>query len=76
VLKHSDLIATVPERFADRILKPFGLVKHDLPIEVDQSAIHQFWHGRLHRDPGHQWLRQLTHALFGDGKMPAEENPS
>ncbi len=67
VLKNSDLIATVPERFADRILKPYVLVKRDLPIAVDQSAIHQFWHGRLHRDVGHQWLRQQISGLFGDG---------
>ena len=76
VLKHSDLIATVPERFADRILKPFDLVKHDLPIEVDQSAIYQFWHGRLHRDPGHQWLRRFTCSLFADARLSSEESPA
>ncbi len=67
VLKNSDLIATVPERFADRVTRPYGLVKRDLPIAVDESAIHQFWHGRLHRDPGHVWLRQQISRLFGDG---------
>ena len=73
VLSHSDLIATVPERFADRTLVPFGLVKRELPMSVDESAIHQFWHGRLHRDPGHQWLRQCTRQLFGDGMIPHDE---
>jgi DNA-binding transcriptional LysR family regulator len=75
VLSHSDLIATVPERFADRTLRPFALVKRALPIAVDGSAIHQFWHSRLHRDPGHQWLRQFTSALFGDTKVPQVESP-
>ena len=75
VLSHSDLIATVPERFADRTLRPFDLTKRNLPIDVAESAIHQFWHGRLHRDPGHQWLRQFTWQLFGDGKTPNEEQP-
>lgn len=75
VLKHSNLIATVPERFADRILKPFDLVKRELPIAVDPSAIHQFWHGRLHRDPGHQWLRQYLSKRFGDGQTPHDERP-
>ena len=75
VLKHSNLIATVPERFADRILKPFDLVKRELPVEVNQSAIHQFWHGRLHRDPGHQWLRQTISKRFGDGRTPHHERP-
>ncbi len=73
VLSHSDLIATVPERFADRILGPFELVKRDLPIKVDPSAIHQFWHSRLHRDPGHQWFRQHIGHLFTDGKVLPDE---
>lgn len=73
VLRHSNLIATVPERFADRIVKPFDLVKRELPIEVEDSAIHQCWHGRLHRDPGHVWMRQYISQLFGDGKTPHDE---
>jgi DNA-binding transcriptional LysR family regulator len=75
VLSHSDLVATVPERFADRTLVPFELVKRDLPIAVDESAIHQFWHSRLHRDPGHQWLRSFISQLFGDGKSLNQESP-
>ncbi|MEI7786293.1 MAG: LysR family transcriptional regulator [Betaproteobacteria bacterium] len=73
VLQHSDLLATVPERFADRIVQPFSLVKRELPMAVDESAIHQFWHGRLHRDPGHQWLRQLVNRLFGDAQSAQGE---
>ena len=75
VLSHSDLMATVPERFADRTLEPFGLIKRDLPISVADSAIHQFWHSRLHRDPGHQWVRRFTCTLFGDIKVSNEEMP-
>ena len=75
VLSHSDLMATVPERFADRVTGPFGLVKRDLPLAVGDSAIHQFWHGRSHRDPGHQWLRRGIYALFGDAATPHEEEP-
>lgn len=67
VLSHSDLIATVPERFAQRVTEPFGLITRPLPLAVDGSAIHQFWHARLHKDPGHQWLRGQVSQLFGDG---------
>jgi DNA-binding transcriptional LysR family regulator len=73
VLKHADLIATVPERFADRILSPYGLVKRNLPIAVAPSSIHQFWHARLHRDPGHRWLRQRIADLFSDGSASRRE---
>ncbi len=67
VLGHSDLIATVPERFAQRVTHPFGLTTRPLPLGLDDSAIHQFWHARLHQDPGHQWLRQQVNQHFGDG---------
>jgi DNA-binding transcriptional LysR family regulator len=76
VLGHSDLVATVPERFAQRVTAPFGLTMRPLPIEVEGSAIHQFWHGRLHRDPGHQWLRLQMASLFGDHQQPAAEAPA
>jgi hypothetical protein len=37
-------------------------------------VIHQFWHARLHKDPGHQWLRELVAQCFGDGgKANAEQ---
>ena len=67
VLGHSDLIATVPERFAQRVTGPFALTTRALPLAVNGSAIHQFWHARLHKDPGHQWLRELVAQCFGDG---------
>jgi DNA-binding transcriptional LysR family regulator len=67
VLSHSDLIATVPERFAQRVTRPFALTARALPLAVDGSGIHQFWHARLHKDPGHQWLRMLVAQYFGDG---------
>jgi DNA-binding transcriptional LysR family regulator len=73
VLQHSPLMAIVPERFAQRIVKPFDLVTRDLPFKIPDSAIQQCWHGRLHRDPGHQWLRQLMRQLFGDQATAGEE---
>jgi DNA-binding transcriptional LysR family regulator len=73
VLGHSDLIATVPERFAQRVITPFALTTRALPLAVDSSAIHQFWHARLHKDPGHQWLRGQVRQLFGDGARDSAE---
>jgi len=73
VLSHSDLIATVPERFAQRVISAFGLTTRPLPLEVESSAIHQFWHARLHKDPGHQWLRSQIAQLFSDNATPQAE---
>ncbi len=66
VLGHSDLIATVPERFAQRVKRPFALTIRDLPLAVDGSVIHQFWHARFHKDPAHKWLRGLVAQYLVD----------
>ncbi len=76
VLGHFDLIATVPERFAQRVTGPFALTTRPLPLRVDGSVIHQFWHARLHKDPGHQWLRELLAQCFGDGSKAGAEQPN
>ncbi len=65
VLASTDLIATVPERYARRAAQPFGLTTRPLPVTLPESAIHQFWHARLQRDPGCQWLRALVASTFG-----------
>lgn len=71
VLGSTDLVATVPERFAERACAPFGLVARPLTLKLPGSTIAQLWHAHLHRDPGHQWLRGLVARRFGtagDGK--------
>ena len=65
VLASTNLIATVPERYAERASAPFALTTRPLPVALPQTAIHQFWHARLHRDPGCQWLRSLVATTFG-----------
>lgn len=65
VLASTDLLATVPERFAQRAAAPLGLAIRPLPLEAPATAIHQFWHARLHREAGTQWLRQRITAWFG-----------
>lgn len=72
VLAATDLVATVPERFAQRVAETGGLVSRALPVAVDNSAIHQFWHTRVQRDPGHRWLRGVVHQLFGSAQASAE----
>lgn len=71
ILQSTDLIATVPERLAERIAKPFGLsyVKH--PVKLPEIAINLFWHAKLHKDPANQWLRSLIFEMYA-GKPPKE----
>lgn len=65
VLASDDLVATVPERFAERACLPFGLVARPIALKLPISTICQLWHAHQHRDPGHQWLRSFIQRLFG-----------
>lgn len=65
ILQGSDLIATVPERLADRLLTPFGLVKLPHPAKLPEVAINVFWHAKYHRAPANRWLRGVVFDLFG-----------
>lgn len=71
LLQGSDLIATVPERLADALLAPFGLVKLAHPATLPEIAINVFWHAKYHRAPANRWLRELLFASFGDGPAVA-----
>ena len=77
VLLHTDLVATVPERFAERICATLALERRPLPVRLPDSVIHQVWHGRAHRDPAHCWLRQVLHDGFasGTGQASARGTP-
>ena len=66
VLASTDLVATVPARFAQRVCATLPLAARPLPTRLPPSAIHQVWHARAHRDPAHQWLRALIAREFGD----------
>jgi len=66
ILRGSDLIATVPERLADRLLEPFGLVRLPHPAKLPDVAINVFWHAKYHRAPANRWLRGVVFELFGD----------
>jgi DNA-binding transcriptional LysR family regulator len=65
VLARGDLLATVPERFAERVCGPFPLCARPLDLNLPESQIAQHWHHHLHRDPGHQWFRARVADLFG-----------
>lgn len=66
LLETSDLVATLPERMAQRIVKPFGLQYVPHPVKLPDAAIDLFWHARMQRDAGHQWLRRQIVELFAD----------
>lgn len=66
ILQASDLVATVPERLAERMTQPFGLTYVTHPAKLPEIAINVFWHAKFHRAPDNQWLRNLVFDTFVD----------
>jgi DNA-binding transcriptional LysR family regulator len=66
ILAATDLVATVPERLAERLAGPFGLASAPVPARLPQAPIRMFWHHRVHDDDGHRWLRQWIATRFAD----------
>jgi DNA-binding transcriptional LysR family regulator len=72
ILSTSNLIATVPERYAMECAVPFGLkyVKH--PVDLPEVGINVFWHAKFHKDPASQWMRGVIFDTFADGAKTAD----
>ncbi|WP_047230219.1 MULTISPECIES: HTH-type transcriptional activator NahR [Pseudomonas] len=66
ILQRTELIATVPIRFADCCVEPFGLSVLPHPVALPEIAINMFWHAKYHQDLANIWLRQLMFDLFSD----------
>ena len=66
LLQHSDMVATVPERLAQALVGPFGLVYVKHPAPLPEIAINMFWHAKYHKDPASEWLRGLVFRIHAD----------
>lgn len=66
ILATTDMIATVPERFAMECTTPFGLKYVAHPLSMPEIGINVFWNAKYHKEPGNQWLRSLLFDAFAD----------
>ena len=64
VVATSNLIATVPLRMAEVLVRAHALRWLPLPLDIKPYEVRQHWHRRNQHDPGHQWLRQSIARLF------------
>jgi len=64
ILQIDDLIAVVPERVLRGRLA--GLRTFAPPLPIPGFSVIAQWHPRLHKDPAHQWLRELLAATARD----------
>lgn len=64
ILQATDMVTTVPERFAERMVEAFGLTYVTHPAALPEVAINVFWHAKFHKAPANQWLRSVVFDLF------------
>lgn len=63
ILLRTDLIATLPRQTGET-LAATGLSLFPSPFPIEGFTVKQYWHARLHHDPGHRWLRSVCETLF------------
>lgn len=64
LLANTDLIATVPERIAQMLVRIARVKALQPPFRFPAFAIKQHWHERYQHDPANRWLRSMVADLF------------
>jgi DNA-binding transcriptional LysR family regulator len=59
IVADSNLIATVPSRFAQRCLAQYPLHQFDLPFSFPAIQNRAYWHECMHSDEQNRWFRSL-----------------
>lgn len=62
--KHTDAIATLPMTIATVLAADLDLEMITPPVKLPRIEICQYWHERLHREPGTKWIRGLFTKMF------------
>lgn len=64
LLAHTELIATVPERVAQTLVRIARVKALPPPYDLPNFSIKQHWHERYQHDPANRWLRSTVAELF------------
>ncbi len=64
ILRRSNYLMSAPNfaRFALRDLQNIRTIP--LPFRIKKLSVKLLWHERMHRDPGHQWMRSVIADLL------------
>jgi DNA-binding transcriptional LysR family regulator len=66
IVSTTDLVATVPQKLAERAAGPFQLQVAASPLGLPALQTNMFWHRRYNQDEGSRWLRALVAELFAE----------
>ncbi|MES2300108.1 MAG: LysR family transcriptional regulator [Pseudomonadota bacterium] len=64
VVSETDLLLTLPERFARISDVQFANVMLPLPFAMPPWDLYLYWHESVERDPANSWLREQVGAAF------------
>ena len=56
-IRDTDLLHAVPQRLVAPMLKPAGLIMHELPFSMKPFQVEQMWHTRNCHNHSHKWFR-------------------
>ena len=73
IISATDLVVTVPQKFAERSAALLGLRFISPPVLLPSMQTNIFWHHRFNGDEGNQWLRRLIFDLFAEPSKPVEK---
>jgi DNA-binding transcriptional LysR family regulator len=66
IIAASDLIATIPLDIAQVFTKLANVRLLTPPVHIPPFDLKQHWHGRVHADPAHVWLRKMVREVIHD----------
>ncbi len=72
LVRGTDLVAIVPQMFADAVAARHDLRVWRLPDGASYDVM-MIWHQSVNGDPAQRWLREQVRALFGNGRVAANE---
>ncbi len=77
LVSETDLVLTMPERYAGVLNRGFGNRVLPLPVETPTLDLYLYWHEAVDQDPANLWLRNLLRGAFGlDRRAPARYSAS
>lgn len=72
LVRGTDLVAIVPQMFADAVAARHDLRVWQLPDGTSYDVM-MVWHQSVNGDPAQRWLREQVRHLFGQGRVAANE---
>jgi DNA-binding transcriptional LysR family regulator len=72
LVRGTDLVAIVPQMFADAVAARHDLRVWRLPDGASYDVM-MVWHQSVGGDPAQRWLREQVRHLFGHGRIAANE---